>query len=64
MTAAARIGATRVRVTNVRGEEFEEAIGRALAAGGDEGRGLPGREGGEEPDHIAPYPIHLRGKSP
>ena len=33
----ARIGAARVRVADLRGEEFEEAIGGALAAGGDEG---------------------------
>ena len=34
----ARIGAPRVRIP-VRREEFKEAIGRALADGGDEGRG-------------------------
>jgi hypothetical protein len=34
-----RIGAPRVLVTDVRGEEFEEAVGSARAGGGDKGRG-------------------------
>ena len=42
----ARIGAARVRIADIGGEEFKEAIGRALADGGDEGRGAVG-EGDE-----------------
>ena len=42
----ARIGAARVRVADVGGEEFKEAIGGALAGGGDEGGGAVG-EGDE-----------------
>ena len=38
----ARIGAARVRVPDLRGEEFEEAIGGARAGGGDKGRGVRG----------------------
>ena len=33
----ARIGAARVRIADVGGEKFKEAIGGALARGGDEG---------------------------
>ena len=40
----ARIRATRVRVTDIGGEEFKEAIGGALADGGDEGRGAVGED--------------------
>ena len=40
----ARIGAARVRVPDLRGEEFEEAIGGARAGGGDEGRGVRGED--------------------
>ena len=43
----ARIGAAGVRVANVGGEEFKEAIGRALADGGDEGGGAVGDYGNE-----------------
>ena len=43
----ARIGAARVRVADLRGEEFKEAIGGALAGGGDEGGGAIGDDGGE-----------------
>ena len=43
----ARIGAARVRVADLRGEEFKEAIGRALAAGGDESGGAIGEDGNE-----------------
>jgi hypothetical protein len=32
---AVRISAARVRVANLRGEEFEEVMGSGLAAGGD-----------------------------
>jgi hypothetical protein len=35
----ARIGAARMRIANVGGEEFKEAIGRARAGGCNEGRG-------------------------
>ena len=35
----ARIGAARVRIADIGGEEFKEAIGGALADGGDEGGG-------------------------
>ncbi len=35
----ARIGAARVRIADIGGEEFKEAIGSALADGGDESRG-------------------------
>ena len=38
----ARIGAARVRIADIGGEEFKEAIGRALADGGDEGGGAVG----------------------
>ena len=40
----ARIGAARVRVPDLRGEEFEEAIRGARAGGGDQGRGTRGDE--------------------
>ena len=43
---SARIGAARVRVPDLRGEEFKEAIGCALADGGDKGVGAVG-EGDE-----------------
>jgi hypothetical protein len=43
----AGIGAARVRVSDLRREEFEEAIGRARASGRYEGRGARGRDGGE-----------------
>ena len=36
----ARIGAARVRIADIGGEEFKEAIGGALANGGDEGGGV------------------------
>ena len=39
----ARIGAARVRVPDLRGEEFEEAIGGARAGGGDKGGGAERR---------------------
>ena len=38
----ARIGAARVRIADIGGEEFKEAIGGALADGGDEGGGAVG----------------------
>ena len=41
----ARIGAARVRVPDLRGEEFEEAIGGARAGGGDQGRSAKGNDG-------------------
>ena len=40
----ARIGAARVRIADIGGEEFKEAIRRALADGGDEGRGAVGED--------------------
>jgi hypothetical protein len=43
----ARIGATRARVANVCGEEFKEAVGGALAGGGDKGGGAIGGDGDE-----------------
>ncbi len=43
----ARVGAARVRVPDLRGEEFEEAIGGARAVGGDERRGARGNDGDE-----------------
>ena len=46
----ARIGAARVRVADIGGEEFKEAIGGALADGGDEGRGA--RNDGNELVHV------------
>ena len=42
----ARIGAARVRIPDLRGEEFEEAIGGALTGRGDQRRGAIG-EGDE-----------------
>jgi hypothetical protein len=45
-----RIGAARVRVANVRREEFEEAIGGVCADGGDEGGGTVGE--GDELVHL------------
>lgn len=44
---AARIGAPRVRIPDLRREEFKEAIGGALAVGGDKGGGMRGGEGGK-----------------
>jgi len=41
----ARIGAARVRVLDLRGEEFEETIGRTLAGDGNDGRGARGEDG-------------------
>ena len=50
-------------VADIGGEEFKEAIGGALADGGDEGRSF--RSGDDEgAGHFAAYPIHFRGKSP
>ena len=43
----ARIGAARVRVSDLRGEEFEEAIRGARAGGDDKGRGAREDDGGE-----------------
>ena len=43
----ARIGAARVRIADIGGEEFKEAIGGALADGGDKGRGAVGDDGDE-----------------
>ena len=46
----ARIGAARVRIADIGGEEFKEAIGGALADGGYEGwraRRRKGREFGD-----------------
>jgi hypothetical protein len=40
----APIGAARVRVANVGGEEFKEAVGGALAAGSDKGVGAVGKD--------------------
>ena len=37
-----RIGAARVRIPDLRGEEFKEAVEVALAGGGDKGRGAVG----------------------
>jgi hypothetical protein len=37
--SGAGIGAPRVRIADIGGEEFKKAIGRALADGGDEGGG-------------------------
>jgi hypothetical protein len=42
LAGRARIGAARVRVANVGGEEFEEAIGGAFTGGADEGKGAVG----------------------
>jgi hypothetical protein len=39
---AARVGAARVRIPDLRGEEFKEAVEVALAGGGDKGRGAVG----------------------
>ena len=44
----ARIGAARVRVPDLRGEEFEEAIGGALAGGRDKGRGASASDSNDE----------------
>src|SRR5271166_3691040 len=41
------IGAAGVRVPDLRGEEFEEAIGGTRASGGDKGRGTEGDERNE-----------------
>ena len=43
----ARIGAARVRVPDLRGEKFEEAIGRAQAGCGNKGRGAVNAQGYE-----------------
>ena len=43
-----RVGAAGVAVANVGGEEFDEALLRALAGGDDEGRGGVGRAEGDE----------------
>ena len=43
----ASIGAAGVRVPDLRGEEFEEAIGGALAGGGDDRRQADRWESGE-----------------
>ena len=43
----ARIGAARVRVPDLSGEEFEEAIGGARAGGGDEGGSVGSDDRGE-----------------
>jgi hypothetical protein len=43
----ARVGAARVRVANVGGEEFKEAIGGALATSGDEGGSAVGEDRNE-----------------
>ena len=51
----ARVGAARVRVPDLRGEEFEEAIGGARAGGGD--------KGGRGRDDDADEPIYLRPSS-
>ena len=40
----ARIGAARVRIADIGGEEFKKTIGRALASGGDEGGGAIGED--------------------
>src|ERR1019366_8091179 len=40
----ARIGAARVRIADIGGEEFKEAIRRALADGGDESMGAVGED--------------------
>jgi hypothetical protein len=40
-----------VRIANVGGEEFEEAVGRARAGGGDKGGGGVGRTEGDELVH-------------
>jgi hypothetical protein len=37
-----QVGAARVWIADIGGEEFKEAIGVALADGGDEGRGAVG----------------------
>jgi hypothetical protein len=47
----ARIGAARVRVANVGGEEFEEAIGGSFALGGDKNGGAIGGAGDELVHH-------------
>jgi hypothetical protein len=44
LTGRARVGAARVRVANVGGEEFKEAIGGAFAVGGNEGGGTVGED--------------------
>ena len=38
----ARIGAARVRIADIGGEEFKKAVGGARASGGDEGGGTIG----------------------
>src|SRR5271157_4486684 len=43
----ARIGVARVRIPDLRREEFKEAIGSALASGGDDGVGAIGEDGDE-----------------
>ena len=42
LDSRARIGAARVRIADIGGEEFKKAIGGALADGGDEGGGSVG----------------------
>jgi hypothetical protein len=43
----ARIGAARVGIPDLRGEEFKEAVGGTLAGGGGEGRGAVADDGDE-----------------
>jgi hypothetical protein len=50
----ARIGAPRVRIPDLRREEFKEAIRRAGTENGDEGRGAIGGDGNER-SHAAPF---------
>jgi len=47
LDGGARIGAAGVRIADIGGEEFKEAIGRALADGGDKGGGAVGGDGCE-----------------
>jgi hypothetical protein len=49
----ARIGAPRVRVPDLGREEFKEAIGGALAGGGDKGVGAVGE--GDELIHLSDF---------
>ena len=44
LDGGARIGSARVRIADIGGEEFKEAIGGALADGGDKGGGSVGEE--------------------
>jgi hypothetical protein len=57
----ARIGAARVRIPDLRREEFEEAIGGARAVGGNEGRCVIGE--GDELIHFLHHALARRTSS-